>query len=146
MKVRLVTVLALFILAAAPVSLLAQTSQASQGSQGACCPQPTCPSPCPQTGTPSGGGFMGDVSPYGGFVWPGTMSGEIGKFKNNQVLGVKGGFFVTSGLEIGGNYYWNNHFQPKSSNEAASLAGALGFPQASARANLWEAEFTYHFG
>jgi len=47
---------------------------------------------------------------------------------------------------IGGNWSWNNHFQPKSSNTTASFAGDLGFPQASVRSNLWEIEFTYHFG
>src|SRR5262249_57955500 len=28
----------------------------------------------------------------------------------------------------------------------AALAGALGFPQAAVRSNLWEVEFTYNFG
>src|SRR5262245_833160 len=112
MNVRLVTLLALFILAVAPLSLLAQTSQASQGTQGgACCPQPTCPSPCPQTGSPSGcGGFVADLSPYGGYVWPNSFS-NIGDFQGSQIWGVRGGFFVTRGFEIGGNYYFNPHFQ-----------------------------------
>jgi len=65
---------------------------------------------------------------------------------NNQVLGVRGGGYLTPSLEIGGNWAWNNHFQPKPENTTAAFAGDLGFPQAAVRANLWEVEFTYHFG
>ena len=65
---------------------------------------------------------------------------------NNQLLGVRGGGYVTSALEIGGNWSWNNHFQPQREDTTAAFAGVLGFPQASVRANLWELEFTYHFG
>jgi len=85
-----------------------------------------------------------EINPYGGFYWPGDNSG-VGKFKNNQILGVRGGGYVTPNFEIGGNWAWSNHFTPKSSNEAASLAGALGFPQGRMRYNLFEAEFTYAF-
>jgi len=80
-----------------------------------------------------------------GWVWPQSFSG-IGEFKSNQIIGVRGGFFVTSGLEIGGNYYYNNHFQPRASNEFSTLAGDLGFSQPGVRGNLGELEFTYHFG
>jgi hypothetical protein len=142
MKIRLVTLLALFALAVAPLSLFAQTSQPAQSpqaSQGTCCPAGT-------TGSGStGGGTAADLSLYGGYVWPQSFSG-IGDFKGSQILGVRGGFFVTPGFEIGGNYYWNSHFQPRRSNEAASLAGDLGFPQGAVRANVWEVEFTYNFG
>jgi hypothetical protein len=65
---------------------------------------------------------------------------------NTQILGVRGGGYVTSALEIGGNWSWNNHFQPKREDTTAAFAGVLGFPQASVRSNLWELEFTYHFG
>ena len=65
---------------------------------------------------------------------------------NNQILGVRGGAYVTSALEIGGNWSWNNHFQPKPENTTAAFAGDLGFPQAHVRSNLWEVEFTYNFG
>src|SRR5262245_30151028 len=133
MKLRLVTLLALFGLAVS-ASLFAQTPQAP------CCP--ASPSTPPSTG---GTGFLADLSPYAGYVWPQSFTG-IGDFKGSQILGVRGGFFVTSGFEIGGNYYWNNHFQPRKANEAASLAGDLGFPQGAVRANVWEAELTYNFG
>jgi Outer membrane protein beta-barrel domain len=86
-----------------------------------------------------------EISPYGGYVWPNDFTG-IGDFKGNQILGVRGGGYVTDHFEIGGNYNWNNHFQPRNANPAASLAGNLGFPQGAVRANLWEAEFTYNFG
>jgi hypothetical protein len=86
-----------------------------------------------------------EIDPYAGYVWPGNFTG-IGDFKGSQVLGVRGGGYVTKNFEIGGNYYWNNHFQPRRSNADASLAGALGFPQGAVRANIWEAEFTYNFG
>ena len=66
--------------------------------------------------------------------------------KNNQILGVRGGGYITHSFELGGNWYWNNHFQPESDNTNAAIAGALGFPQAAVRSNLWEAEFTYNFG
>jgi hypothetical protein len=138
MKLRFVTLLALFGLAVAPVSLLAQAAQAPQNSQGACCPAGSG-----TTGVT--GKFVADLSPYGGYVWPQNFTG-VGDFKGNQILGVRGGFFVTSGFEIGGNYYWNNHFQPRNANPTAHLAGDLGFPQGAVRANVWEAEFTYNFG
>src|ERR1700740_2968292 len=120
MKFRLLILLTLFGLAVAPVSLFAQGAQAPQSSQGPCCP-PT------SSGTPTsgGGGFAADLNPYAGYVWAGNFTG-IGNFKGNQVLGVRGGFFVTQGFEIGGNYYWNNHFLPRSANTGARLAGDLG--------------------
>ena len=140
MKLRLVTLLALLGLAVVPVSLFAQAVQAPQASQVPCCP--------PTTGTTGGGGggFMADISPYGGYVWPLSLGGGIGDFKGSQIWGVRGGIFVTSGFEIGGNYYYNAHFQPRRSNGPARLAGDLGFPQGAVRTNLWEAEFTYNFG
>src|SRR5262245_23122156 len=136
MKLRFLTLLALFSFA---VSLFAQTPQTSQTS-------PTSQVPC--CATPSLGSvgkLVADVSPYGGYVWPGNFGG-IGDFKGSQIYGVRGGFFITSGFEIGGNYYYNNHFQPRRANGDASLAGVLGFPQGAVRANLWEPEFTYNFG
>src|SRR5262249_41778034 len=108
-------------------------------------PQVCCPAGSGTTGGGLTGNLVADVSPYGGYVWPQSATG-IGDFKGSQILGVRGGFFVTFGLEIGGNYYWNSHFQPRRANESASLAGDLGFPQGAVRANVWEAEFTYHFG
>src|SRR6185436_5123940 len=144
MKHTLVALVALFCFAVAPVSLFAQAAQAPQNSQVPCCPAGS-QTPTGSSTTTTGGGFVGDISPYAGYVWPNSFSG-IGDFKGNQVLGVRGGFFVTSGFQIGGNYYWNNHFQPRRSNTAASFAGDLGFPQGAVRANLWELEFTYNFG
>src|SRR5215475_9184185 len=134
MKVRLFLCLILFVVAFAPSSLFAQTSP--------CNPQP-CPTPSP---APSPlGGTQFEISPYGGYVWSGGNSG-VGSLKNNQILGVRGGGYVTHAFEIGENWYWNNHFQPESDNVNAAFAGALGFPQAAVRANLWEVEFTYNFG
>src|SRR5262249_27161113 len=75
--------------------------------------------------------------------WPGHND-EVGQFRNNQLLGVRGGGYITKNFELGANYSWNNHFQPHE-NAAASFAGSLGFPQGKVRANLWEAAFTYHF-
>jgi len=84
------------------------------------------------------------VNPYAGYIWTGKNN-EVGSFLNNQLLGVRGGGYITHNFELGGNYSWNNHFQPNHQNEAANLAGRLGFPQGSVRAQIWEAEFTYHF-
>jgi hypothetical protein len=86
-----------------------------------------------------------EVNPYGGYVWPGSFGGNIGNFKGSQLIGLRGGAYVTHGFEIGGNYSWNNHFQPTSSNPNGSLAGDLGFPQGAVRAHIYEAEFTYNF-
>jgi hypothetical protein len=86
-----------------------------------------------------------EISPYGGYNWSGGNSG-VGSLKNNQILGVRGGGYVTQAFEIGGNWSWNNHFQAERDNGPAALAGALGFPQAAVRSNLWEVEFTYNFG
>src|SRR6059036_1190147 len=92
----------------------------------------------------SGFAQSAEISPYGGYVWTANNNG-VGSFKNNQILGVRGGGFVTQSFEVGGNWSWNNHFQPKSDNTTAAFAGDLGFPQATVRTNLWEVEFTYNF-
>ena len=131
MKVKLFVCLILFVVAFAPSSLFAQTSP--------CNPQP-CPTPAPSLG-----GTQFEISPYGGYVWSGGNNG-VGSLKNNQILGVRGGGYVTHAFEIGGNWSWNNHFQAERDNGNAALAGALGFPQAAVRSNLWEVEFTYNFG
>jgi hypothetical protein len=86
-----------------------------------------------------------EVSPYAGFIWPGSPSG-LPDFQNNQLLGGRVGFYVTPNFEIGANYSWNNHFQPSSGAVQSSFAGALGFPQGTSRAHTWEAEFAYNFG
>jgi hypothetical protein len=88
-----------------------------------------------------------EVNPYGGFYWPGDND-QVGKFTHNQLLGVRAGGYITKDFELGGNYAWTNHFQPKSGvdNAAATLAGNLGFPQGKVTASIWEAEFTYNFG
>jgi hypothetical protein len=86
-----------------------------------------------------------EINPYAGFYWP-SSNNEVGSFQNNQLLGVRGGGYVTKNFELGGNYAWSNHFQPKDSNLASGIAGGLGFPQGSVRANIYEVEFTYYFG
>jgi hypothetical protein len=137
MKVRLFVCFILFAFAFATSSLFAQGT----------CPQPCpspCSSPCPSP-TPILGSTQFEISPYGGYLWPATNN-AVGSFKNNQILGVRGGGYVTHSFEIGANWYWNNHFQPKSDNTTAAFAGDLGFPQAHVRTNLWEVEFTYNFG
>src|SRR4030095_17140072 len=121
MKVRLFIFLVLFAFAFAPSSMFAQAN---------CNPQP-CPTPAP---TPTIGSASFEISPYGGYVWSGGNSG-VGSLKNNQILGVRGGGYVTENFEIGGNWSWNNHFQPRRSNSAASFAGILGFLQRPVRPN-----------
>src|SRR5262245_29262257 len=141
MKVRFFIWMVLFVVAFVPSSLFAPTPPCHP------CPTPpipACAPPCPAPST-SSGGTQFEISPYGGYVWSGGNSG-VGSLKNNQILGVRGGGYVTHAFEIGGNWYWNNHFQPESDNVNAAFAGALGFPQAAVRANLWEVEFTYNFG
>jgi hypothetical protein len=59
---------------------------------------------------------------------------------------LRGGVHVTDAFEIGGNWSWNPRFQPKPENTTAAFAGDLGFTQPTVRSNLWELEFTYHFG
>ena len=86
-----------------------------------------------------------EVNPYGGYYWPGNNDG-VGEFKNNQVLGVRGGVYVSPNTELGANWAWSNHFQPTSGNAAAAFAGSQGFEQGKARERVLEAEFTYHFG
>ena len=140
MKVRFFIVLVLFAFVFASSSLFAQ------GTCNPPCPNP-CPTPCP-TATPApttGSSFQWEISPYAGYVWN-AQNDAIGSLINTQVFGVRGGGYVTSALEIGGNWSWNPHFQPKPEDTTAAFAGNLGFPQAKVRTNLWEAEFTYHFG
>src|SRR6185369_10019129 len=86
-----------------------------------------------------------EIRPYGGFYWLGNNN-QVGEFKNNQLLGVRGGGYISPNVEIGANYAWSNHFVPSSSNPQSAFAGALGFPQPNIRANLWDVEFTYNFG
>ena len=141
MRVRFFIFLFLFAFAFASSSLFAQ-------SQSTC--NPPCSSPCnppcqTPTATPSTGGTQWEISPYAGYIWNGNNN-QVGSFMNTQLLGVRGGGYVTPALEIGGNWSWNNHFQPKPENTTAAFAGDLGFPQAHVRSNLWELEFTYHFG
>jgi len=86
-----------------------------------------------------------EINPYTGFYWPSSTS-DFGSFQNNQLLGVRGGYYITPAFELGGNWSWSNHFQPNSSAAAPGLAGVLGFPQGTVRANIWEIEFAYNFG
>jgi Outer membrane protein beta-barrel domain len=86
-----------------------------------------------------------EIDPYGGYYWSGANGSGPGRFFNNQLLGVRGGGYITHSFELGGNYSWSNHFQPNPSNTGASLAGDLGFAQGAVRANLWEVEYTYNF-
>ena len=86
-----------------------------------------------------------EVSPYAGFYWPGD-NGEVGKLQSNQVLGLRGGAYISPNAELGLNYAWSNHFQPSHTNEPAAFAGNLGFQQGKVRSKVLEAEFTYHFG
>src|SRR5215468_1143747 len=144
MRVRFFILLVLFAFAFAQSSLFAQGTQATQGTCTPPCPNP-CTPPCPSPSIGGGGGPQFEVSPYAGYIWNGNNNG-IGSFMNTQLLGVRGGVYATSAFEIGGNWSWNNHFQPKPENTTAAFAGDLGFPQAHVRSNLWEVEFTYHFG
>ena len=132
MKVRSFICLVLFAFAFAPSSLFAQAQPCN----------PPCPSPSP---APILSSTEFEISPYGGYVWT-ANNNAVGSFKNNQLLGVRGGGFITHSFEVGANWSWNNHFQPKNDNTTASFAGDLGFPQAHVRTNLWELEFTYNFG
>jgi hypothetical protein len=142
MRVKFFTSLVLFAFAFASPSLFAQ-----QGNCNPPCPNPCnppCPSPSPSP-SPSTGSTQFEISPYAGYIWNGNND-SVGSFMNTQLLGVRGGGYVTQAFEIGGNWSWNNHFQPKPEDTTAAFAGNLGFPQASVRSNLWELEFTYHFG
>ena len=134
MRVRFFTFLVLFAFAFASSSLFAQ---------GTC--NPPCPSPSPSPNPSTVLSTQWEISPYAGYIWNGNNNG-VGSFMNTQILGVRGGGYVTQAFEIGGNWSWNNHFQPKPENTTAAFAGDLGFPQATVRTNLWEVEFTYNFG
>jgi hypothetical protein len=85
-----------------------------------------------------------EINPYGGYYWHGDNT-SVGEFKGNQVLGARGGYFVSSNAELGLNYAWSNRFQPDHENVPAAFAGSLGFPQGSVHSRMWEGEFTYHF-
>jgi len=131
-KAKLLGLLILVSAAFVPASLFAQ---------GTCNPPCQSPSPNPSTGFST----QFEISPYGGYIWPGS-SGSVPNFFNTQLIGARVGFYITPNFEIGGNYSWNNHFQPESDAPQSSFAGALGFPQGKSRAHIWEAEFSYNFG
>jgi hypothetical protein len=143
MRFRFFTFLVLFAFAFASSSLFAQGTCNPPCPQGGTCNPCPSPNPSPSTGTVFSTKW--EISPYAGYIWNGNNNG-VGSFMNNQILGVRGGAYVTPALEIGGNWSWNNHFQPKPENTTAAFAGDLGFPQAHVRSNLWELEFTYNFG
>jgi hypothetical protein len=84
-----------------------------------------------------------EVRPYVAYYWPGG-SGAFDNFQNTQSLGVRGGYYVTSSFEVGGNYSWINHFQPRDSGGPSSFAGDIGFPQGRTRAHIWEGEFSWN--
>jgi hypothetical protein len=88
---------------------------------------------------------VAEINPYGGFYWPSNNTG-VGSFANNQLLGIRGGGYITPNFELGANWAWSNRFQPSNSNLDSAFAGALGFPQGPVRSNLFEVEFTYNFG
>src|SRR5262249_42795125 len=141
MKVRFFIWMVLFVVAFVPSSLFAQTPSCNPCPTP---PNPACAPPCPAPST-SLGGTQFEISPYGGYVWSGGNSG-VGSLKNNQILGVRGGGYVTHAFEIGGNWSWNNHFQAERDNANAALAGALGFTQAAVRSNLGEVDSKYTWG
>src|SRR5215831_18391001 len=142
MRIRFFIFLVLFVFAFSQSPLFAQNTQNTCNPP---CPNP-CNPPCPSpTPGPSIGGTTFEISPYAGYIWNGNNNG-VGSCMNTQILGVRGGVYAFSGFEIGGNWSWNNHFQPKPENTTAAFAGDLGFPQAHVRSNLWEVEFTYNFG
>jgi hypothetical protein len=146
MRVRFFTFLVLFAFAFAQSSLFAQGTQGTQGAQGTC--TPPCPNPCtPPCPTPviGGGTTQWEISPYAGYIWS-DNNGEVGSFFNTQILGVRGGGYVTTGFEIGLNWANNRHFQPSRGNSIAAFGGDLGFAQPAMRSNLFELEFTYNFG
>src|SRR5262245_37260600 len=78
-----------------------------------------------------------EINPYAGYSWSGTNASGPGRFFNTQFFGVRGGGYITHSFELGGNYYFMNHFQPNQSNTRALLAGNLGFEQGAVRAHVW---------
>src|SRR6516225_3925951 len=126
MRIRFFIFLVLFAFALAQASLFAQGTQGTQGTQtqgtqGTCAPSP-CPSPSPSTVFST----KFEINPYAGYIWNGNNN-AVGSFMNTQILGVRGGVYATSAFEIGGNWSWNNKFQPKREDTTAATAGNLGF-------------------
>src|SRR5215467_2024256 len=144
MRVRFFVFLVLIAFAFTQSSLFAQQAPCNPAPCPSSTPSPSS-SPTSNPSTHSGFATQFEFSPYAGYIWNGNNNG-VGSFMNTQILGVRGGGYVTHALEIGGNWSWNNHFQPKPEDTTAAFAGFLGFPQASVQSNLWELEFTYHFG
>jgi hypothetical protein len=84
-----------------------------------------------------------EVRPYAAYYWP-SSSNAFDNFEQTQVLGVRGGYYIGSSFEIGGNWGWINHFEPRNGGGPSTIAGDLGFPQGKVRANIWEAEFSWN--
>src|SRR5262249_33643434 len=128
MRIRFFIFLVLFAFAFAQSSLFAQNTQNTQNPCNPPCPNP-CKPPCPSpTPAPSIGGNSFEISPYAGYIWNGNNNG-CGSFTNTKLLWVRGGGYVPSAFEIGGNWSWNNQFHPKPENTNTAFAGALGNPQ-----------------
>jgi hypothetical protein len=87
----------------------------------------------------------GEIRPYAGYYWPQSQGSVFDHFQQAQSLGVRGGYYAWSGFEIGGNFAWINHFQPRNGGGPSTFAGNLGFPQGRSRAYIWEPEFSYNF-
>jgi len=49
-----------------------------------------------------------EVNPYGGFYWPNHTS--AGRIRNNDIWGVRGGYFFDPNFELEGNFGYINHF------------------------------------
>src|SRR5688572_29860596 len=58
-----------------------------------------------------------DVNPYAGFYWP-AGNDNVGEFKKNHLFGVRAGTYVSKDFQMGLNWAYSNHFQPKYENLA----------------------------
>jgi len=84
-----------------------------------------------------------EIHPYLGGFFPTTTNPDIGRFRNEGIYGLKGGVFVTPGVELGGNFGYINHFE---------ISPGTGFwdrlnpaDKSPIRGLLWELTADYNF-
>src|SRR5262245_44576582 len=78
-----------------------------------------------------------EINPYAGFYWPGSND-QVGSFQNNQLLGVRGGGYITKSFELGGTTPGVTISKLAAQIRPQPLRELSGFPQGAVRAHIWE--------
>src|SRR5690242_4280444 len=84
-----------------------------------------------------------EVHPYVGGFFPSTTNPDIGRFRDEGMYGVKAGVISPSGLELGANFGYINHFGIRSGSGFWERLNPTD--RSPVRGLLWEATGDYNF-